>query len=236
MRRAVLHVGEGEGGRRRHARDLGDVLLGQRLGVVLDHDLPAAVRHAVAGNAGRAVHVADVRLGVDRLRRHVERAVLNVVAHVGDHGVAEGLGVHERAAVGQLEVAVRLVDQLVVHVHVVVREAGVELEHLEDGRDAVPLDVHDLAQPVAVDRAGAGPLLDGQLLDGLGPVAQADGGAHGAVEQVDDEPVLADQPDQGLLGEVLVVEAGVEGTRVVVALGHFVRSFVQTIVQTLVQI
>ncbi len=179
--------------------------------------------HPVGRYPGRPVDVADVRLGVDRLRRHVERAVLDVVAHVGDHGVAEWLGVHQRAAVGQLEVAVRLVDQFVVHVHVMVREAGVELEHLEDGRDAIPLDVHDLTQPVAVDRAGAGPLLDGQLLDGLGPVAQADGGAHGPVEQMDDEPVLADQPDQGLLGEVLIVEVGIEGARVVVALVHMCR-------------
>jgi hypothetical protein len=32
----------------------------------------------------------------------------------------------------------------------------------------------------------------------------------GPVEEVDDEPVLAHQPDQGLLGEVLVVEARVD--------------------------
>ena len=150
--------------------DLGDVLLGQRVGLVLNDDLPTTVRHAVTGDPRRPVHVADVRLGIDRLRRHVERPVLDVMAHVRHHGVPEGLGVHERTAVGQLEVAVPLVDELVVHVHVVVREAGVELQHLEDGRHAVALDVHDLAQPVAVDGAGAGPLLDRQLLDRLGPV------------------------------------------------------------------
>ena len=41
---------------------------------------------------------------------------------------------------GQLEVAVVLVDHLVVDVHVVVGEAGVELEDLEDGLDAVAVD------------------------------------------------------------------------------------------------
>ncbi len=176
------------------------------------------MRHAVTRHPRRPVYVADVRLGVDRLCRHVERAVLNVMAHVGDHGVAERLGVHQRAAVGQLEVPVLLVHQLVVHVHVVVREARIELEHLEDGRHTVALDAHDLAQPVAVDRAGPGPLLNGQLLDRLGPVPEPDGGAHGAVQQVDDEAVLPDQPDQGLLRQVLVVEAGVERARVVLAL------------------
>ncbi len=202
------------------ARDLGDVLLGEGLGPVLDHDLPAAVRNPVAGDPRRAVHVADVRLGIDRLGRHVERPILDVVAHVRHHRVAEGLGVHQRAAVRQLEVPVLLVDELVVHVHVVVREAGVELEDLEDGRHAVALDAHDLAQAVAVDRAGTGPFLDGELLDRLRPVLQADGGAHGAVEQVHDQAVLPDQPDQGLLRQVLVVEAGVEVARVVVLIGH----------------
>ena len=41
-------AGKRERRRRRHAGDLGDVLLGQRLGLVLDDDLPAAVRHPVA--------------------------------------------------------------------------------------------------------------------------------------------------------------------------------------------
>ena len=36
-----------------------------------------------------------------------------------------------------------------------------------------------------------------------------------AVEEVHDEGVLAHQADEGLLGEVLVAEVGVEGPRVV---------------------
>jgi len=59
--------------------------------------------------------------------------------------------------------------------------------------NAVALDTHDLAQPVAVDRAGPRPLLDGQFLDGLGPVLEPNGGAHGPVQQVDDEAVDAAQ-------------------------------------------
>jgi hypothetical protein len=40
---------------------------------------------------------------------------------------------------------------------------------------------------------------------------------------MDDEGVLADQPDQGLLGEVLIVEGRVERSCVVVAVGHEYR-------------
>ena len=114
----------------------------------------------------------------------------------------------------------RLVDHLVVDVHVVVGEARVELEDLEDGRHAVALDVHDLAQAVAVEGARPRPLLHRQLLHDVAPEAHGDGGAHGTVEKVHDEGELPDQPDEGLLGEVLVAEVGVEGPRIVFAVGH----------------
>ena len=81
--------------------------------------------------------------------------------------------------------------------------------------DVVAFDAHDLAEALAVDGAGAPPFLHGQLVDGVAAVAHADGRAHGAVEEVHDEGELPDQPDQGLLGEVLVAEVGVEGARVV---------------------
>ena len=67
------------------------------------------------------------------------------------------------------------------------------------------------------------PLLDGELVDHVGPEADADGGAHGPVEEVHDEGELPHQADEGLLGEVLVAEVGVEGPRVVFAVGHGVR-------------
>jgi hypothetical protein len=48
-----------------------------------------------------------------------------------------------------------LVDHLVLDVHVMLGEAGIELQLLEDRRDAVALDVHDLANALGIDRARA---------------------------------------------------------------------------------
>ena len=86
-----------------------------------------------------------------------------------------------------------------------------------------PSIVHDLAQAVAVDGARPAPLLDGELVHDVGAVAHPDGRAHGPVEEVHDEGVLAHQADEGLFGEVLVAEVGVERPRVVIAVGHAVR-------------
>src|SRR3546814_18806196 len=76
-------------------------------------------------------------------------------SHAGDGPLAPRLDVEERPAGAQLEVAVVVVDDLVAHVHVVLREARIELEDLEDGLHHVAVDGHDLAEPVAVDGAGA---------------------------------------------------------------------------------
>ena len=104
-----------------------------------------------AGIAGRTMDMGDVRLRVHGLGGGIEGGVLDRVAHAGDGPLAPGLDVHERPAGRELEEPVVLVDDLVPHVHVVLREPGIELQHLEDRLDAVALDAHDLAETVAVD-------------------------------------------------------------------------------------
>ena len=74
----------------------------------------------------------------------------------------------------------------------------------------------------------APPLLDGELVDHVGAEPDADGGAHGPVQEVHDEGVLAHQPDEGLLGQVLVAEVGVEGPRVVIAVDPWPQTTFQT--------
>ena len=159
--------------------------------------------------------VAHVRLRVDGLGGHVEGPVLDVVAHAGDHPVAVGFGVHQGTAVGQLEEAVAIVDDLVADVEIVMGEPRVELEDLEDGVDAVTLDPHDAPQPRPVDGARPPPLLDGQPFHLLHAVGHADGRAHRAVEDVHGEGVLTDEPHQCIPREVLVAEVGSERAGVV---------------------
>ncbi len=166
---------------------------------------------------------SDASLRVHRLSRVVERAVLDVMAHPCHHPFTPGLGIHERPAMGQLEVPVIFVHQLVVDVHVVVGETRVQLEDLEDRRDAVAFDVHDLPQPLAVHRARPPPLFYGQLVDGIAAVAHTYGRTHRTIEQMHYQRELPYEPDQRLLGEVFVVEVWIEGSGVIVAIGHKVR-------------
>jgi hypothetical protein len=105
-----------------------------------------------------------------------------------------------------------LVDYLIFDVHVVLGEAGVKLQLLEDGRDAVALDIHDLANPLGVDRARATPFLDRQLFHCLLAVAQSHRREHRPVEQLRDQRELTDEPDERFLGEVLVAEVRIEFT------------------------
>src|SRR3546814_20900251 len=104
-------------------------------------------------------------------------------SHAGDGPLAPRLDVEERPAGAQLEVAVVVVDDLVAHVHVVLREARFELEDLEDGLHPVAVDGHDLADPVAVDGAGPAPLLDGEPLNHLLPLAHPDICSHGRSDE-----------------------------------------------------
>jgi hypothetical protein len=60
------------------------------------------------------------------------------------------LNVHQRAAVGQPELRVMGVPDLEAYVHVVVREAHVELGRLDDRGDVVPLDPHQALHAAGV--------------------------------------------------------------------------------------
>src|SRR5680860_1528178 len=69
--------------------------------------------------------------------------------------------VHERAAVREPELAVRVVMYLVPEVHELWGRADVELHALEDRRDVVVAGVaEELLHPAGVDRTRAHPLLD----------------------------------------------------------------------------
>jgi hypothetical protein len=67
--------------------------------------------------------------------------------------------------VEQPELAAALVLQLVADVHVLVREANVELERLHDRADAVALDAHQPPHAARVDRRRAHPLVDRDRVD-----------------------------------------------------------------------
>src|SRR5205814_8475922 len=101
-----------ERGGRRAAGHLGDVGLGQGLGVVVDDDLPPAVGLTVGGDSRRPVDMADARLRVHGLGGYVDGPVLDGVAPTGDGPVAVGLDVEQRTARAQLEEALSFVDDL----------------------------------------------------------------------------------------------------------------------------
>jgi hypothetical protein len=119
-----------------------------------------------------------------------------VVAHADDARLAVRLDVHERAAVIQPEGAVLLVGELVADAHVLVHEADVELEPLHDRPDAVALDTHELSHPGGVGRAGAEPLVDGDVVDGVDPGAHGDLRHQRPVDQMADHHVLENHRDE----------------------------------------
>ena len=148
-------------GRQRQRRDgLGERHGADRLLTVVDGDRPVAVRVPVGGAPGRPVDGPDPRPWVRRERRRVERRVLDRVAHPDHALLAVRLRVEQRAAVLEPELGVVVVDDRVPDVHVLVHEADVELQRLHDGVDPVALDAHEAAHATRVDRAGAHPLVD----------------------------------------------------------------------------
>ena len=114
-------------------------------------------RAAAGGSAGSA-------RGVRRVRGRVERRVLDRVAHPDHALVAVRLDVDQRAAVLEPELAVQRIVHLVVHVHVLVHEADVELQRLHDRGHVVALDAHEAAHAVRVHRARAHPEVDRDLV------------------------------------------------------------------------
>ena len=79
----------------------------------------------------------------------------------------------------------------IVHVHVLVREADVELEALEDRLDGVAGEAHLALHAARVDRAGTHPLVDGDRLARLGADLHVHVRQRGAIEEVAEQHVLA---------------------------------------------
>ena len=77
------------------------------------------------------------------------------------------------------------------HVHVLVREADVELEALEDRLDAVAGEAHLALHAARVDRAGTHPLVDGDRLARFRADLHVHVRQRGAIEEVAEQHVLA---------------------------------------------
>jgi hypothetical protein len=103
--------------------------------------------------------------GFIRLGRHAKGSLLDRVAHAGHRPFFVGLYAEQRAARARLEEPVVPVNDLVFHVHVVLRETRIKLQLPEYGANAVALDIHNLPDSLRTDRASAAPLLDRQFLD-----------------------------------------------------------------------
>ncbi len=176
-----------------------------RLVLRVDRDRPVAVRLAVRGNARRTMDRPDAGAWIRGKGGAVERRVLDVVAHADDARLAVRLDVHEGAAVVQPERTVLLVGELVADAHVLVHEADVELEPLHDRPDAVALDAHQPPHPGGVGRAGAEPLVDGDVVDGVDPGADCDLRHQGAVDEVPHHHVLEHHRDELIAGEITEV-------------------------------
>ncbi len=178
---------------RRQALDLG-------MGVV-DDDRPGAVRVAVRRRAWRAVNGPHLGARVGRHSRGVERGVLDVVAHAAHVVLTHGFHVEQGAAVVQVELPVPAVVHDVAEVHELRRRADVELQALEDGQDVGALVLQRLLHAPGIDRAGARPLLDGDLQH-FRPAETADAPRHaGPVDQLADQQEFGDERRQLSAGQ-----------------------------------
>jgi hypothetical protein len=106
--------------------------------------------------------------------RRVEGRILDVVAHASDEALAHGLDVHQRAAVGQPELAVAGVGDTIAEVHELMWGTDVELDALEDGRDVVPREAERALHALGVDGARPQPLVDRHVTHRVRAVATQD--------------------------------------------------------------
>ncbi len=121
------------------------------------------MRVPIGGRAGWAVDRAYLRSPVGGDGGGVEGGVLDVVAHAADVVLAHRLDIEQCTAVVEMELAVPPVVHVIPEVHELRRGADVELQALEDRDDVDALELEGLLHPLGVDRAGAHPLLDGNL-------------------------------------------------------------------------
>jgi hypothetical protein len=175
--------------------------LDRRIGLV-DDDRPRAVRMPVGRNPGRAVNGTHLRSRICCHCGRVEGRVLDGVAHSEDVLVAHRLHVQQRAAVVEVELAVPAIMDGVTEIHELGRRTDVELQALEDRRHVIALVVQRPLHALGVDRAGAGPFLDGNLHH-LVTAKLLDAPGHaGAVDHVSDQQELGHQNRQLLAGQL----------------------------------
>src|SRR4029453_15175846 len=129
--------------------------------------------------------------GIRPPRTRVERGILDGVTHGPHRRLAVLLDLEQRAAAHQPEVAARLALEVVVHVHVLMREADVELEALEDRPDAVAGEPEEALHAPGVDGARPHPLLDRDRLARLGTDLEVHVGERAAVQEMAEQHVLA---------------------------------------------
>ena len=179
------------------------MLLGLGIGLV-DDDGPCAVRMPIRRRPRRPVDGAHLGARVGRHRGGVERRILDGVAHPEDVLLAHRLHVEQGAAVVEVEFAVPAVVDGVPEIHELRRGADVELQALEDGEHVDALVLQRLLHAPGVDRAGARPLLDGDLHH-LVAAERADTPGHpGPVDQLADQQQFGDQDGQLLAGQLRI--------------------------------
>jgi hypothetical protein len=140
--------------------------------------------------SGRAVDRTHLRARVGRNRRRVEGRVFDGVAHAEDIIVTHRLDVEQRAAVVEMELAMPAIVNRVAEVHELRRRPDVELQALENRWDVDTFIVQRPLHASGVDRAGAGPLLDGDLHHLLAPKL-LDAPRHaGAIDHLPDQQQL----------------------------------------------
>ena len=129
----------------------------------------------------------------------------SMVWHIPNtYSLAHRLHVEQGAAVVEVEFAVPAVVDGVAEIHELRWSADVELQALEDRRHVVALVVQRPLHASGVDRAGARPLLDGDLHH-LVAAERADAPGHaGAVDHLPDQQQFGNQDGQLLAGQLRV--------------------------------
>ena len=156
------------------------------------------------GHARRAMDRADARARVRGVGGGVEGRIFDVVTHADDARLAVGLDVEQRAAVAQPELAAGRALELPADVHVLVREADVELERLHDRVDPVSLDAHQTPHASGVDGARAHPLVDGEVVHRARILRRdRDVGHQRTVEEVPEVHGLEGDREQGRPGQLV---------------------------------
>jgi hypothetical protein len=114
------------------------------------------------------------------------------------------LEIDQRAAMLEPELTVQRIVHLVVHEHVLVHEADVELQRLHDRGDVVAFDAHEAAHTVRVHRARTHPEIDRDLVEVVERPARDDRLRQRClVREHAEEHVLVDDREQPVAGKAV---------------------------------